>query len=148
MSALSEKTPHLFMWKTANMFYITNHSSVTYPVFVVEIERIKYRALIDTGVRSSYASSNVIKKLKKNKIRKECKRIETILHSHIKKVETFNLEIRNINQEFKFNVQVINQKRRFFWKYRILSPERYNPKWYQYLKRFTSVRHHWGARLH
>ena len=110
------------------MLYITNHSSVTYPVFVVEIERIKYRALIDTGVRSSYASSNVIKKLKKNKIRKECKRIETILHSQIKKVETFNLEIRNINQEFKFNVQVINQKRRFFWKYRILSPERYNPK--------------------
>jgi hypothetical protein len=35
--------------------------SVYYPVVVVEVNRIKYRALLDTGAGNSYASSALIK---------------------------------------------------------------------------------------
>ena len=37
--------------------------------------------LLTLGAGSSYASLNLINKIKKNPIRKECKRIETLLHS-------------------------------------------------------------------
>ena len=62
---------HTFLCeKTANVLLTTNYTSVTYSVLVLEVEGIKCRPLIDTGVGSSYASSNLIKKLKDNPIRK------------------------------------------------------------------------------
>ena len=54
---------------------------VTHPVVAIEVEGVKCRALIDTGTGGSYASSKLISRLYEKTIRKESKRIETLMHS-------------------------------------------------------------------
>ena len=63
------------------MLLTTNTIHVTYPVVVTEVENVKCRTLIDTGAGRSYVSSKLITGLNKRKIRKESKRIETLMHS-------------------------------------------------------------------
>ena len=60
-------------------------SLAIYQVLAIEVEGVKCRALIDTGAGSSYASSNLINKINKKPIRRESKRIETLMHSVVKK---------------------------------------------------------------
>ena len=88
------------------MLLTTDTSLVTYPVLVIEVEGVKCRALIDTGAGSPYASSNLINKINKKPIRRESKRIETLMHSVIKKTEINQLKIGDINQEFKISIEI------------------------------------------
>ena len=88
------------------MLFITNTSLVTYPVLVIEVEGVKCRALIDTGAGSSCASSKLINKIKKKPIRRETKRIETLMHSVVKKTEIYQFKIGDINQEFKIGIEI------------------------------------------
>ena len=88
------------------MLFITNTSLVTYPVLVIEVEGVKCRALIDTGAGSSCASSKLINKIKKKPIRRETKRIETLMHSVVKKSEIYHFETGDINQEFKIGIEI------------------------------------------
>ena len=88
------------------MLLTTNTSLVTYPVLVIEVEGVKCRALIDTGAGSSYASSKLINKVNKKPIRKETKRIETLMDSVVKKSEIYHFEIGDINQEFKIGIEI------------------------------------------
>ena len=67
------------------MLPTTGTSLATYQVLAIEVEGVKCRALIDTGAGSSYASSNLINKINKKPIRRESKRIETLMHSVVKK---------------------------------------------------------------
>ena len=78
--------------KSSNMLLTTNTSLVTYPVLVIEVEGVKCRALIDTGAGSPYASSKLLNKINKKPIRREIKRIETLMHSVVKKTD---LSVRN-----------------------------------------------------
>ena len=88
------------------MLLTTNTSLVTYPVLVIQVEGLKCRALIDTGAGSSYASSKLINKINKKPIRRETKRIETLMHSVVKKTEIYQFEIGDINQEFKIGIEI------------------------------------------
>ena len=90
----------------SNMLLTTNTSLVTYPVLVIEVEGVKCRALIDTGAGSSYASSKLINKINKKPIRRETKRIETQMHSVVKKAEIYQFKIGDINQEFKIGIEI------------------------------------------
>ena len=92
--------------KGSNMLLTTNTSLVTYPVLVIEVEGVKCQALIDTGAGSSYASSKLINKINKKPIRRETKRIETLMHSVVKKTEIYQFEIGDINQEFKIGIEI------------------------------------------
>ena len=47
------------------MLVATGDTTVTYPVVVVNVEGIKCRALLDTRAGSSFASSTLLKRLKK-----------------------------------------------------------------------------------
>ena len=87
------------------MLLTTNTSLVTYPVLVIEVEGVKCRALIDTGAGSSYASYKLISKINKP-ICRETKRIETLMHSVVKKTEIYQFEIGDINQEFKIGIEI------------------------------------------
>ena len=78
--------------KGSNMLHTTNTSLVTYPVLVIDVEGVKCRALIDTGAGSSYASYKLISKINKP-ICRETKRIETLMHSVVKKTEIYQFEI-------------------------------------------------------
>ena len=85
------------------MLLTTNASLITYPVLAIDVEGVKCRALIDTWTGSSYASSKLINKI--NKICRESKRIKTLMHSEVKK-EIYQLEIGDINQEFKIGFAI------------------------------------------
>ena len=91
--------------KGTNMLLTTNTSHVTYPVVVIEVEGVKCRALIDTGAGSSYVSSKLISRLNKKPIRKESKRIETLMHSVVQKTAIYELQIRDTNHEFALKIE-------------------------------------------
>ena len=88
------------------MLLSTNTSLLTYPVLVIEVEGVKCRVLIDTGARSSCASSKLINKINKKPICRETKRVETLMHSVVKKTEIYQFEIGDINQEFKIGIEI------------------------------------------
>ena len=81
MSVLPGEIPHLFMWE--NNKYASHYKP--YHVFVVEVEGIKCLPHTDTVMGSSYTSLNLTNKFKMDPIQKAHKRIETLLHSVVKK---------------------------------------------------------------
>ena len=89
--------------KTSNVLLTTNDNHVTYPLVIIDIEGIKCRALTDTGAGASYASSTLIDRINKKPIRKQYKRIETIMGSSTKSIPVYSVEIRDSDREFKFH---------------------------------------------
>ena len=79
---------------------------MTYPVVVIEVEGVKCTALIDTGAGSSYVSSKLISRLNKKPIRKESKRIETLMHSVLQKTAIYDLQMRDTNHEFTLKIEL------------------------------------------
>ena len=77
--------------KTSNVLLTTNDNRVTYPLVVIDIEGIKCRTLIDTGAGASYASSTLIDRINKKPIRKQYKRIETIMGSSTKSIPVYSV---------------------------------------------------------
>ena len=92
--------------KTSNVLLTTNDNYVTYPLVIVDIEGIKCRALIDTGAGASYASSTLIDRINKKPIRKQYKRIETIMSSSPKTFPVYSVEIRDSENEFEFQTEI------------------------------------------
>ena len=88
------------------MLLTTNTGLVTHPVLVIEVEGVKCRALIDTGAGSSYVPSKLINKINKEPVLRESKRIESLMHSVVKKTEIYQFEIGYINQEFKIGIKI------------------------------------------
>ena len=80
----------------------TNDNHVTYSLVIIDVEGIKCWALIDIGARASYASSTLIDRMNKKLIRKQYKRIETIMGSSTKSIPVYSVEIRDSDHEFKF----------------------------------------------
>ena len=81
--------------KSSNVLLTINDNHVTYPLVIINIEDIKYRALIDTGAGASYTSSTIIDQINKKPIRKQYKRIETIRGSSTKsEIVTMSLNFR------------------------------------------------------
>ena len=77
-----------------------------YPVVVVEVEEVKCRALLDTGLGNSYASTTLMNLTKKKPVRQEIKTIEMMLHTTTKKIDVYNVEITNINKNFNMSSEV------------------------------------------
>ena len=86
------------------MLLITNTSHVTYPV-VVKVEGVKCTALIDTVAVSSYVSSKLISRLNKKQIRKESKRIETLVDPIVQKTAINELQIRDMSNGFTLIIE-------------------------------------------
>ena len=81
--------------KSSNVLLTINDNHVTYPLVIINIEDIKYHALIDTGAGASYTSSTIIDQINKKPIRKQYKRIETIMGSSTKsEIVTMSLNFR------------------------------------------------------
>ena len=92
--------------KTSNVLLTINGNHVTYPLIIIDIECIKCRALIDTGVGASYTSSTLIDRINKKPIRKQHKRIEAIMSSSTKSIPVYSVEIRDSDHEFKFQTEI------------------------------------------
>ena len=78
-------------------------------MIIIGIEGIKCRALIDTGPGASYVSSN-IDRVNKKPIRKQYKRIETIMGSSTKSIPVYSVEIRDSDHDFKLQTEIQNIK--------------------------------------
>ena len=52
---------------------VTTKANVTYPVAIIKVNDVKFRALLDTGSGSLYISESFIDLLKINPVRKEYK---------------------------------------------------------------------------
>ena len=77
-------------------------------MIIIGIEGIKCRALTDTGPGASYVSSTLIDRTNKKPIRKQYKRIETIMGSSIKSISIYPVEIQDSDHEFKFQTETNN----------------------------------------
>lgn len=79
---------------------------VVYPVVLVEVDGIKTRALLDTGVGSSYLSTKLISALRKRPVETKTKTIEMMIGSTTTRVEIYNAEVKSTNDKFKMNVSL------------------------------------------
>ena len=86
--------------------FVAKDFQVIYPVVVVNVDEIKCRALLNTGAGSSYISSSLANRLKKNPSRKDYKQTETILHTITTKVEVYEVEESNLKGNFKITAEV------------------------------------------
>ena len=103
---------------------------MTYSVVVIEVEGVKYRVLIDTGAWSSYISSKLISTLNKKPIRKESKRIETLMHSVLQKFAIYELLISNKNHELTLKLESNKVEK-----------EIPNPKYSEIKKKYSHLSH-------
>ena len=62
----------------------------------VKVNYITCRALLDTGAGSSYQSSALLGRLNIQPVRKETKRIEMMMHSIVRKIDVFVIEINEL----------------------------------------------------
>ena len=74
-----------------------------------------YHALINTGGGASYASSTLFHLTNKRPIRKQYKRIETILSSVTKPIPVCSLEIRDSDHRFKFQTKINKLQKSVFF---------------------------------
>ena len=83
-----------------------NENKVIYPVVIVKVEGIKCRALLDTGSGNSYASSGLLELIKQKPIRQDYKRIEMMMQSTTRVIDIYNIEISDVNEQFKLVSEV------------------------------------------
>ena len=84
----------------------TAEQNVIYPIVMVKVNGIKCRALLDTGSGSSYASSTLIKRIKKKPTRTETKQIEMMLHVSTKKINIYNVDICDVQEKFNLRTEI------------------------------------------
>ena len=65
----------------------TDQGDLTHPLVAILVDRVKCRALLDTGAGSSYVSAGLMNVLRKTPIRKETKHIEMTMYSANKIIE-------------------------------------------------------------
>ena len=76
------------------------------PSFVVKVNGIICRALLDTGAGSSYISSTLARELKKPPIRTDYKQIETMLHRTNTLIDIYDVKITNRKGDFTINMEL------------------------------------------
>ena len=102
---------HTSICTKSNAMMVATEGSVIYPVVVVNVNNVTCRALLDTGAGSSYASSALLKKLNLQPVRKETKRIEMMMHSTTRKIDVYEVEIKDVTGSFKITTEVSKVER-------------------------------------
>ena len=92
--------------KTSNVLLTTNDKHVTYLLVIIDTKGIKCHAIIGTGGGASYASFTLFDLINKRPIRKQYKRIETILSSVTKSIPVYSVEMRDSDHRFKFQTKI------------------------------------------
>ena len=94
--------------KTQDVVLNTNERniSVTYAVVIISVDGIKCRALCDTRARKSHISSTIVRKLNKQPVRRDTKKIEMMLYTTNSRLRIYNVTIINPEDEFKFTTEM------------------------------------------
>ena len=66
---------------------VTTETNVTYPVAIIKVNGVKFRALLDTGSSYLYISEPFIDLLKISPLRKEYKTIERLTNVKVENLE-------------------------------------------------------------
>ena len=74
-----------------------NDTAVIYPVMVVKVEGVKFRALLVTGDGSSYASVALLSQVRVRPHQREVRRIEMLMGVTTRKVELTSVKIANLS---------------------------------------------------
>ena len=90
---------------------LATEGSVKYPAVVDKVNNITCRSLLDTGAGSSYASSPFLKKLNKQPVRKETRMIEMVIHLTVRKIDVFEVKIKDLSGSFQFKSEVSKVER-------------------------------------
>ena len=84
-----------------------------YPVVIVLINVIKCRALLDTGIGSSYISSTTANLLRKPPVRQETKLIEMMMMSSVtRNIEIYEATIESLLKTFTMEVEFSKVERK------------------------------------
>ena len=93
------------------MLVAKEESKVIYPVLVVKVEGITSRALLDTGVASSYASEALLDRLKKRPVRKDYKKIEMMTQTTSRIIEAHQVTVTDVEEKFQLRTEVTKVER-------------------------------------
>ena len=88
------------------MMTTTNQRNVIHPVLVIEVEGIKCRALLDTGVSSSYISASITKLLRKKPVREEHKSVEMMFQMVNRKMSVYEVQMGDVRGKLRFTTEV------------------------------------------
>ena len=84
----------------------TGEHNVVYPVVVVKVEGVTCRALLDTGAGSSYLSNKLVEIIGKKLIREESRQIDMMLTSVTKRIEIYNVELKNLKGTYRLSINL------------------------------------------
>ena len=84
----------------------TGEHNVVYPVVVVKVEGVTCRALLDTGAGSSYLSNKLVEIIGKKPIREESRQIDMMLTSVTKRIEIYNVELKNLKGTYRLSINL------------------------------------------
>ena len=76
------------------------------PVLTVKVDGIMCRALIDTGVGSSYASAKLLDLLKKKPSETKTKRVEMLMSSKVTKLEVYDTVVESLEGNYQMSVKM------------------------------------------
>ena len=84
-------------------------SLVTFPVAVVEVNGVRCRALLDTGVSSSYASAALLDRVNSRPLRKKVRQIEMMMTTTRTNVEVHKINVTHLSGGFRLEVTKVNR---------------------------------------
>ena len=90
------------------MLGLVVEKNICYPVMAVYASEIQFRALVDTGAQSSYASAALTSHISASHVKWEMKQTDMLLHTTSKKIKIHNLII--IDREGLCQLNVYIQK--------------------------------------
>ena len=105
---------------------------VIYPIVIVTVNGVRCRALLDTGAGSSYISEKLVSILGKRLILKQNRQIDMMLSTVNKKIEIYQVEIQNLQGDFKLEVEASKVDRE-----ELLSVK--NPKYQHVVKKYKHL---------
>eukprot|EP00795_Rhopilema_esculentum_P010293 gene10293-18991_t len=76
------------------------------PIVVDNVNGVKCRALLDTGVESSYISATLVNLLGIKPVLKQTRQIDRMLSTAHKRIEIYNVEVNSIKDDFKLEIDV------------------------------------------
>ena len=88
-----------------------NGSECVFPVVVVKANGVKYRALIDSGTGSSYASAKLIETLGLRPTETKTRRIDMLMTSQLTRLEIYKVKIQSVGSDYELetNLTKINK---------------------------------------
>ena len=94
------------------MLLTTGEHNVVYPVVIMKVEGVTCRALLDTGAGSSYISNRLVEVIKKKPFKEESRQIDMMLTSVTKRIEVYNVEIKNLKGTYSLRINLNKVDRR------------------------------------